>query len=330
MNRKKTALVCGAGGFIGGHLVKRLKDEGYWVRGVDLKENEYSNNHSDDFILGDLRDPVLCKQLFDREIDEVYQLAADMGGAGYIFTGEHDAQVMHNSATINLNMAESSKDHKVKMIFYSSSACMYPEYNQLDPDNPKCSEESAYPAAPDSEYGWEKLFSERLYLSYFRNYNMGVRIARFHNIFGPLGTWNGGKEKAPAAMCRKVSETESGGEIEVWGDGKQTRSFLHIDECLEAIRRLMNSDFTGPVNIGSEEMIAINDLVKMVAGVAGKTIRIKNIPGPTGVRGRNSDNKLIKEKLNWAPSRPLVEGISKTYEWINSQVHKTKAENADI
>ncbi len=318
----KTAIVCGAGGFIGGHLVKKLKEEGYWVRGVDLKNNEYGNNYADDFILGDLRDPVVCASLFDRNIDEVYQLAADMGGAGYIFTGEHDADVMHNSATINLNMAEASKRKTVKKIFYSSSACMYPEYNQLDPENPKCSEESAYPAAPDSEYGWEKLFSERLYLSYWRNYGLGVRVARFHNIFGPQGTWRGGKEKAPAAICRKVSETIDGGEIEVWGDGKQTRSFLYIDECVEAICRLMNSDFTGPVNIGSEEMIAINDLVKMVAKVAGKVIRIKNVPGPTGVRGRNSDNRLIKEKLNWAPSQPLVEGISKTYEWINGQINE--------
>jgi nucleoside-diphosphate-sugar epimerase len=325
MTRNKTAIVCGAGGFIGAHLVKRLKEEGYWVRGADLKKNEYGNNHADDFIMDDLRDPVVCEALFDRKIDEIYQLAADMGGAGYIFTGEHDAQVMHNSATINLNMAETSRKHEVKKMFYSSSACMYPAYNQLDPDNPKCSEESAYPAAPDSEYGWEKLFSERLYLSYNRNYNLDVRIARFHNIYGPLGTWNGGREKAPAAMCRKVAETENGGEIEVWGDGIQTRSFLYIDECIEAIRRLMNSNFTGPVNVGSEEMIAINDLVKMVARVAGKVIKIKNIPGPTGVRGRNSDNKLIKEKLNWAPSQPLVEGISKTYEWINSQVLTSKA-----
>jgi nucleoside-diphosphate-sugar epimerase len=320
MKSKKNAIICGAGGFIGGHLINRLKDEGYWVRGVDLKENEYGNNHADDFIIGDLTDPVACNKLFDREIDEVYQLAADMGGAGYIFTGEHDAVVMHNSATINLNMAEASKNHKVKKIFYSSSACMYPEYNQLDPDNPKCSEESAYPAAPDSEYGWEKLFSERLYLAYNRNYNLDVRIARFHNIFGPQGTWRGGREKAPAAICRKVGETIDGGEVEIWGDGKQTRSFLFINECVEAVRRLMESDFTGPVNIGSEEMIAINDLVKMVAGVAGKTINIKNIPGPIGVRGRNSDNKLIKEKLGWAPSQPLVDGIVKTYNWIKGQM----------
>lgn len=319
MNNNKTAIVCGAGGFIGGHLVNRLKKEGYWVRGVDLKENEYGNDAADDFVVGDLRNPVVCDKLFDRPIDEVYQLAADMGGAGYIFTGEHDAEVMHNSATINLNMCEASRVHGVKKIFYSSSACMYPEYNQLDPNNPKCSEESAYPAAPDSEYGWEKLFSERLYLAYYRNYKMEVRIARFHNIFGPQGTWKGGKEKAPAAVCRKVGESETG-EVEIWGDGLQTRSFLYIDECLEAVRRLMESDFTGPVNVGSEEMIAINDLVKMVAGVAKKDITIKNIPGPTGVRGRNSDNHLIREKLGWAPSQPLVEGITKTYNWISSQM----------
>ncbi|MBS1921526.1 MAG: NAD-dependent epimerase/dehydratase family protein [Bacteroidetes bacterium] len=324
MSTQKTAIVCGAGGFIGGHLVKRLKDENYWVRGIDLKENEYGNAHADDFIIGDLRDPVVCENLFDRKIDEVYQLAADMGGAGYIFTGDHDAQVMHNSATINLNMAESSRKHGVKKIFYSSSACMYPAYNQEDPDNPKCSEESAYPAAPDSEYGWEKLFSERLYLSYNRNYGLDVRIARFHNIFGPLGTWDGGKEKAPAAICRKVAVADDGGEIEVWGDGKQTRSFLFIDECVEGVRRLMDSNFTGPVNIGSEEMISINDLVKMVAGVAGKKIRIKNIPGPTGVRGRNSDNNLIKEKLGWGPSQPLLDGITKTYKWIGKQIELVK------
>ncbi|MBS1620187.1 MAG: NAD-dependent epimerase/dehydratase family protein [Bacteroidetes bacterium] len=320
MSKIKNAIVCGAGGFIGGHLVKKLKEEGYWVRGIDLKRNEYGNEHADDFIIGDLRDPVVCENLFDRNIEEVYQLAADMGGAGYIFTGEHDAQVMHNSATINLNMAESSRKHGVNKIFYSSSACMYPAYNQEDPDNPQCSEDSAYPAAPDSEYGWEKLFSERLYLSYNRNYGLNVRIARFHNIFGPLGTWDGGKEKAPAAICRKVAQAKDGGEIEVWGDGKQTRSFLYIDECVDGVRRLMKSEFTGPVNIGSDEMISINDLVKMVAGVAAKKITIKNIPGPTGVRGRNSDNQLIYEKLGWKPSLPLVDGISRTYSWIKSQV----------
>lgn len=326
MNTKKTALVCGAGGFIGGHLVNRLKDEGYWVKGVDLKENEYGNDRADEFVIGDLRDYRICKSLFDRKIDEVYQLAADMGGAGYIFTGEHDAAVMHNSATINLNMVEVSRLNNVEKIFYSSSACMYPEYNQLDPDNPKCSEESAYPAAPDSEYGWEKLFSERLYLAYNRNHNMEVRIARFHNIFGPQGTWQGGKEKAPAAVCRKVAEAENGGEIEIWGDGKQTRSFLLVTECVEAVRRLMNSAFTGPVNVGSEEMVTINQLVSLVAQVAGKDIKIKNIPGPTGVRGRNSDNKLIREKLNWEPSVPLIDGLTKTYKWIEERVY----ENANV
>ncbi len=325
MSTTKTALVCGAGGFIGGHLVNRLKDEGYWVKGADLKENEYGNDRADEFVVGDLRDYRFCESLFDRKIDEVYQLAADMGGAGYIFTGEHDAAVMQNSATINLNMVEVSRLNNVEKIFYSSSACMYPEYNQLDPDNPKCSEESAYPAAPDSEYGWEKLFSERLYLAYNRNYGMEVRVARFHNIFGPQGTWHGGKEKAPAAVCRKVAEAENGGEIEIWGDGKQTRSFLLVTECVEAIRRLMISDFTGPVNVGSEEMVTINELVRMVAKLAGKDIRIKNIPGPTGVRGRNSDNKLIREKLNWEPSQPLVDGLTKTYKWIEKQVYENAA-----
>lgn len=328
MSTTKTAIVCGAGGFIGGHLINRLKVEGYWVRGVDLKENEYGNTHANDFVIGDLRDYRVCESLFDRKIDEVYQLAADMGGAGYIFTGEHDAAVMHNSATINLNMAEVSRLNNVGKIFYSSSACMYPEYNQLDPDNPKCSEDSAYPAAPDSEYGWEKLFSERLYLAYKRNYGMEVRVARFHNIFGPKGTWQGGKEKAPAAICRKVAKAEDDGTIEVWGDGKQTRSFLFIDECLEAVRRLMKSDFTGPVNIGSEEMVTINELVQMVASIAGKKIHIKNVPGPTGVRGRNSDNKLIKEKLGWAPSQPLVEGLTQTYKWIQQNVLEMQTQEA--
>lgn len=322
MSTTKKALVCGAGGFIGGHLINHLKDEGYWVKGVDLKENEYGNDRADEFVMGDLRDYRLCESLFDRKIDEVYQLAADMGGAGYIFTGEHDAAVMQNSATINLNMVEVTRLNNVEKIFYSSSACIYPQYNQLDPDNPKCSEDSAYPAAPDSEYGWEKLFSERLYLAYRRNYGMEVRVARFHNIFGPQGTWQGGKEKAPAAICRKVAEAENGGEIEIWGDGKQTRSFLIVTECVEAIRRLMKSDFTGPVNVGSEEMVTINQLVNIVAQVAGKDIKIKNIPGPTGVRGRNSDNKLIREKLNWEPSQPLIDGLSKTYSWIEQKVNE--------
>ena len=315
----KKVLVCGAGGFIGGHLVNRLKSEGHWVRGVDLKENEYGNTNSDEFILGDLRDPVVAQKVV-KGIDEVYQLAADMGGAGYIFTGDHDADVMNNSALCNLNVLGASQKEGVKKIFYSSSACMYPEYNQMDPDNPKCSEDSAYPAAPDSEYGWEKLFSERLYLSYHRNYGIEVRIARFHNIFGPQGTWNGGKEKAPAAMCRKAAEAEDGTSIEVWGDGKQTRSFLYIDECVEAVIRLMNSDFTGPVNIGSEEMISINDFAQMAIDISGKKLKINNITGPTGVRGRNSDNKLLFEKLQWAPSLSLIDGMKKTYSWIDSQI----------
>lgn len=325
--RTKRAVVCGAGGFIGGHLVRRLQEEGYWVRGVDLKRNEFGNDTADDFVIGDLRDPRVCESLFDRDIDEVYQLAADMGGAGYIFTGDHDAAVMHNSATINLNMVEASRKAGVKKIFYSSSACMYPEYNQLDPDNPKCSEDSAYPAAPDSEYGWEKLFSERLYLAYMRNYGMEVRIARFHNIFGPQGTWTGGKEKAPAAICRKVAEAEEGGEIEMWGDGRQTRSFLYIDECIEGVRRLMKSDFPGPVNIGSDEMVTVNQLAELVMEIAAKPLRIKHIPGPVGVRGRNSDNTLIRAKLGWAPSRPLREGLQVTYEWILSQVEHSKVLN---
>lgn len=320
----KKALVCGAGGFIGSHLVKRLKQEGYWVRGVDLKYPEFSKTVADDFVIGDLRDQTVCKNITEQGFDEVYQLAADMGGAGYIFTGEHDADVMHNSATINLNMADRCVKTKVKKIFYSSSACIYPEYNQLDPDNPKCSEESAYPAAPDSEYGWEKLFSERMYLAYQRNYGLEVHIARFHNIFGPEGTWTGGKEKAPAAMCRKVAEAKDGSSMEIWGDGKQTRSFLYIDECLEGIRRLMDSNFSGPVNIGSEEMITINNLAKMAMDIAGKKLDIKHIKGPLGVRGRNSDNHLIRQKLSWAPSRPLREGMEKTYKWIEKQIEKRK------
>lgn len=318
----KKALVCGAGGFIGGHLVKRLKKEGYWVRGIDLKENEYGNMDADEFIIGDLRDPVVVKDAVTKDLHEIYQLAADMGGAGFVFTGENDAAIMHNSALINLNVLEEATHKKVPKIFYSSSACMYPEYNQLDPDNPKCNEESAYPAAPDSEYGWEKLFSERLYFAYNRNHGIDVRVARFHNIFGVQGTWEGGKEKAPAAMCRKVREATDGGQIEVWGDGKQTRSFLYVDECVDGIRRLVESDFMGPVNIGSEEMISINDFAKMVIDISGKNISIKNIEGPTGVRGRNSDNHLIKEKLNWEPSVPLRTGMEKTYAWISKQVEK--------
>jgi nucleoside-diphosphate-sugar epimerase len=312
-------LVAGAGGFIGGHLVRRLKAEGRWVRGVDLKRHEYSESAADEFIVGDLCVPEVARFAVDG-IAEVYQLAADMGGAGYIFTGDHDAAVMRNSATVNLNILEFGTRAGVKTFFYSSSACIYPEYNQLDPDNPKCSEESAYPAAPDSEYGWEKLFSERLYFAYMRNRGVKVRVARFHNVFGPEGSWNGGREKAPAAICRKVAEARDGGEIDIWGDGKQTRSFLYIDECLEGVSRLMKSGFTGPVNIGSEEMVTINQLVALVAKIAGKQIIIRHIPGPLGVRGRNSDNRLIDEELGWRPSRPLAEGMENTYAWIYRQV----------
>lgn len=316
----KTALVCGAGGFIGSHLVKRLKAEGFWVRGVDLKFPEFAETHADDFAIGDLRDQKFVLAVVDRKFDEVYQLAADMGGAGYIFTGENDADIMHNSATINLNMLDACHKRNIKNVFYSSSACMYPEHNQLDPDNPNCREDSAYPANPDSEYGWEKLFSERLYLAYNRNHGMNCRVARYHNIFGPEGTWKGGKEKAPAALCRKVAEAENGGQIEVWGDGLQTRSFLYIDECLEGTIRLLRSDFEGPVNIGSEEMISINGLAEMVIGISNKQIEINNIPGPLGVRGRNSHNDLIEQKLGWKPSQPLSEGIEKTYNWISAQL----------
>ncbi|MFC1542961.1 NAD-dependent epimerase/dehydratase family protein [Candidatus Neomarinimicrobiota bacterium] len=319
----KTALICGAGGFIGGHLAKRLKREGYWVRGVDLKYHEFGPSPVDDFIIGDLRDPVVCREVTDRPFDEVYQLAADMGGAGFVFKGDNDADIMHNSALINLNMLEAVYSAKVKKIFYSSSACIYPEYNQMNPDNPKCSEDSTYPAAPDSEYGWEKLFSERLYLAFQRNYNIDVRIARFHNIYGPEGTWNGGREKAPAAFCRKVAEIPDGGQIEMWGNGKQTRSFLYIDAGVEGVRRLMASDFIGPVNIGSDEMVTINGLAEMVMEIAGKKLTIKHTAGPLGVRGRNSDNRLIREKLGWAPDYPLKEGLKPTYAWIKEQVERS-------
>jgi nucleoside-diphosphate-sugar epimerase len=315
----KRILVCGAGGFIGGHLVKRLKTEGYWVRGVDLKRHEFSPSRADEFIIGDLRAPEVVRSVLVG-IDEVYQLAADMGGAGYIFTGEHDAGVMHNSATINLNVLEFGCQAGVRKYFYSSSACIYPAYNQTDPNNPNCSEDSAYPAAPDSEYGWEKLFSERLYAAYQRNYGIEIHVARFHNIFGPEGTWRGGREKAPAAICRKVAEIPDGGEIELWGDGRQTRSFLYIDECIEGVRRLVESDFAGPVNIGSEEMVTINHLAEMTMEIAGKQLRIRHIEGPLGVRGRNSDNLLIRQKLGWAPSVPLRKGLEKTYSWVAEQV----------
>jgi nucleoside-diphosphate-sugar epimerase len=321
----KTALVLGAGGFIGNHMVNKLKEEGYWVCGVDLKKPEFSPSIADKFIVGDLRNQKTVTALFVTRYDEVYQFAADMGGAGYIFTKDHDADIMHNSAMINLNVLDEIKKQSEgcrPKIFYSSSACIYPEHNQLDPDNPNCEESSAYPADPDSEYGWEKLFSERLYLSYARNYNIQVRIARYHNIYGPEGTYKGGKEKAPAAMCRKVIEAAD--HIEVWGDGSQTRSFLYIDKCIEATRRLMQSDFQGPVNIGSDEMVTINELAQMAIDISGKQITIKNIPGPLGVRGRNSDNLLIQQKLGWVPNYLLQVGIKKTYEWIREQYDNIK------
>lgn len=317
--QKKTVLVCGAGGFIGHHLVRRLKSEGHWVRATDLKFPRFSETDADDFAIGDLRDQAFVRDIIDRKFDEVYQLAADMGGAGYIFTGENDADVMHNSATINLNVLDACHKRNVKRIFYSSSACIYPEYNQLDPNNPQCAEDSCYPAAPDSEYGWEKLFSERLYLAYARNHGMQTRVARYHNIFGPEGAWNDGKEKAPAAICRKVSEAHNGGEVEIWGDGEQTRSFLFIDECLEGTLRLMRSSWTGPCNIGSDEMVTINRLVDIVSGIAGKKVIKRHIPGPTGVRGRNSDNNLIYSHLSWRPSTRLEDGLRRTYEWIDGQ-----------
>jgi GDP-D-mannose 3',5'-epimerase len=344
---KKTALVLGGGGFIGGHLAKRLKDEGFWVRIVDIKEQHEYWNHKDichEYIQGDLRDPLLVSRVMfapnqtseidkTNSFDEVYQLAADMGGAGYIFTGNNDANVMHNSALINLNVVHEAAKKLVKRVFYSSSACMYPEHNQLDPNNPNCEESSAYPANPDSEYGWEKLFSERLFLAFNRNYKLDVRVARFHNIFGPMGTWNGGKEKAPAAMCRKAAEALMDDKIEVWGDGLQTRSFLYIDECIEMVLRFMRQDnFLGPVNIGSEEMVTINQLAEMAIKAANKRAYVKNIAGeefkakygfkcPVGVRGRNSDNKLYKEKVGWEPTQPLYDGIVKTFEWINKQIN---------
>ena len=345
---KKTALVLGAGGFIGSHMVKRLREEGYWVRGVDLKRPEFSETEANEFVQGDLRDVnfvyrCICfkgylgnfyasvPEQYYAPFDEIYQFAADMGGAGFVFTGENDAEIMHNSVSINLNVLEEQRRFNDRYgvnrtkIFYSGSACMYPEHNQLDPDNPDCREESAYPAAPDSEYGWEKLFSERLYFAYNRNHGIPVRVARYHNIFGPEGTWDGGREKAPAAICRKVAYLpESGGAIEVWGDGLQTRSFLFIDECIEATRRLMDSDFMGPVNIGSEEMVTINELVETAAKVSGKAVTKIHIDGPLGVRGRNSNNDLIREKLDWDYSQTLEEGIRITYNWICERIEDSK------
>ena len=325
-----SVLVCGAGGFIGAHLVRRLKAEGAFVRGVDLKRPEFRASAADEFVLGDLRDPVLVRAVIDRRFDEIYQLAADMGGAGFIFTGENDAGIMHNSATINLNVLEAVKPVGAGNLFYSSSACIYPRQNQQDPDNPNCAEDSAYPADPDSEYGWEKLFSERLYLTYGRCHGIPVHVARYHNIFGPEGTFDGGREKAPAALCRKVAMARSGDAIEIWGDGMQTRSFLYIDECLEATLRLTRSDWPGPVNIGSEEMVTINQLALAIADIAGKTLTLNHIKGPLGVRGRNSDNALIAQRLGWKPSRGLICGLEATYAWIESRVRAAPASRVAV
>ena len=318
------ALVCGAGGFIGSHLVKRLKREGFWVRGIDLKYPEFSETQADDFIRGDLTDLQTCCDAVDRRFDEIYQLAADMGGAGFIFIGDNDADVMHNSAQINLNMLEACRRGDSKRIFYSSSACIYPEHIQRDANNRGLAEADAYPAAPDSEYGWEKLFSERLYTAYARNHGLVVRIARYHNVFGPEGTWTGGREKAPAALCRKVAEANESGKIQIWGDGEQTRSFLYIDECLDGTVRLMRSDCTDALNVGSDEMISINELAEMIARIANKNVQFEHVRGPLGVRGRNSDNHLIVERLGWRPAKPLIRGIEKTYPWIVKQVQMSK------
>jgi len=318
----KKALVLGAGGFIGAHMVKRLKKEGFWVRGVDLKFPPYAETEADDFLIGDLRDPYICREIIDTKFDEVYQFAADMGGAGFVFIGDNDYDIMHNSALINLNVLEACRKRNVKRVFYSSSACMYPEYNQLDPNNPNLKEDSAYPAQPDSDYGWEKLFSERLYLAAARNKGIEARVARYHNIFGVEGSWHDGREKAPAAMCRKVAMAKDGDEIEMWGDGEQTRSFLYVDECIEATIRLTRSDWAGPVNIGSDEMVTINQLVGIAMDTAGKKLSIKHIDGPLGVRGRNSDNTLYEEKLGWKVSESLRLGIEKTYPWVEEQVKK--------
>jgi len=319
----KKILICGAGGFIGNHLTSFYKKRGFWIRGVDLKYPEYNETEADDFKILDLRSLENCYKSTSGGFDFIIQLAADMGGAGYVFTKENDANVMHNSALINLHMVQIAAEMKTK-IFYSSSACIYPDYNQTDPDNPNCSEDSAYPANPDSCYGWEKLFSENLYQAFHRNYKLPIRIARFHNIFGELGSWNNGKEKAPAALCRKVAEAKIGDVIEIWGPGTQTRSFLYIEECLEGVDRLINSDWTGPVNIGSTEKISINDLARLIMIIADKKLEIKNIPGPLGVMGRNSDNRLIAEKFNWAPSKPLIYGLEKLYNWIKKQVGAKK------
>jgi GDP-D-mannose 3', 5'-epimerase len=316
----KKVLVLGAGGFIGARMVRRLKSEGCWVRGVDLKYPSYHETEADDFMIGDLRDPYICRQAVDQKFDEVYQFAADMGGAGFVFVGDNDYDIMHNSAMINLNVLEACRLRNTKRIFYSSSACMYPEFNQMDPNDPNLAEDSAYPAQPDSDYGWEKLFSERLFLAAARNKGMEVRVARYHNIFGDEGSWFDGREKAPAAFCRKIAMANDGDEIEMWGDGKQTRSFLYVDECVEATIRLTRSDWAGPVNIGSDEMVSINKLAQMIMDISGKDCSIKHIPGPLGVRGRNSDNRLYEEKLGWRVSESLIDGLRKTYPWILNQV----------
>lgn len=320
----KRVVVCGAGGFIGSQLVSKLKDEGAFVRAVDLKPPEFGVSCADDFIVGDLRDFSVCERIFSEAFDEVYQLAADMGGAGYLFTGDNDADVMHNSALINLNVLESCKRRRINHVFFSSSACVYPEHNQLDPNNPICAEDSVYPASPDSEYGWEKLFSERLYLAYGRNQSMQIRIGRYHNIFGPMGTWQGGREKVPAALCRKVASAQDRTYIDIWGDGEQTRSFLFIEDCLEATVRMMRGEWAGPVNIGSDEMVSINELAGMIIEISGKDLTLRHIEGPLGVRGRNSDNTLMKQKLGWTHSVPLRAGLEMTYEWVKEQVSAEK------
>lgn len=326
----KKALVLGAGGFIGGHMVQRLKEEGYWVRGVDLKHQKFLDLDADEFVIGDLRNPNVCDEVVDETIDEIYQFAADMGGAGYVFTGENDASIMHNSAMVNLNICEQAVQKDVPKVLYTSSACIYPEYRQLDHEDPDLREEDAYPAQPDSEYGWEKLFSERLYMSFHRNYGVDVSIVRLHNIFGPNGTWRGGREKAPAALTRKAAEAQDGGEIEVWGDGKQGRSFLYIDECLEGLRRLIQSDFMGPVNLGSDEMVTINEFVDMIIDISGKDLSVKHVEGPEGVRARNSDNEMIEEKLGWRPTQPLRVGMEKLYDWIEQQVKEATDYEGDV
>ena len=322
----KKAIVLGGGGFIGSHLIQKLQSDGFWVRGVDLKFPEFSKSTADDFLQGDLRNIYFCERAFDQKFDEVYQLAADMGGAGFVFTGENDADIMHNSALINLNVLETCKRRDISNIFYSSSACMYPEHNQMDPENPLCSEDSAYPANPDSEYGWEKLFSERLYLAYAKNYQLNCKVARYHNIFGPLGTWDGGREKAPAALCRKVIKAKNNkdNKIEVWGDGLQTRSFLYVDDCIDGTLRLFESDYSDPLNIGSDEQVSINQMIEIIEDISGieKLERVYQPDKPKGVRGRSSNNDLAKKVLSWSFRIKLKEGLKNTYDWINGETNK--------